>query len=150
MVARVAIGITVTERLVFNTNAKHAFAPGFRLSALDVIILVVGVVTAFALVLVVWWGGFVVGFVVAHFFLFCNVVRMARLLELAWAGVFVALAAATVALDAPGWPVTATVSLVATVVVVVVQMRKPSYHGLGWQWINPGLPAWWETWKGEA
>jgi len=135
---------------VFNTKAKHAFAPGFRLSALDVIILVVGVVTAFALVMVVWWGGFVVGFVVAHFFLFCNVVRMARLLELAWAGVFVALAAATVALDAPGWPVTATVSLVATVVVVVVQMRKPSYHGLGWQWINPGLPAWWETWKGEA
>ena len=135
---------------MFNTNAKHAFAPGFRLSALDVIILVVGVVTAFALVMVVWWGGFVVGFVVAHFFLFCNVVRMARLLELAWAGVFVALAAATVALDAPGWPVTATVSLVATVVVVVVQMRKPSYHGLGWQWINPGLPAWWETWKGEA
>ena len=150
MVARAAIGITVTERLVFNTNAKHAFAPGFRLSALDVIILVVGVVTAFALVMVVCWGGFVVGFVVAHFFLFCNVVRMARLLELAWAGVFVALAAATVALDAPGWPVTATVSLVATVVVVVVQMRKPSYHGLGWQWINPGLPAWWETWKGEA
>lgn len=135
---------------MFNTKAKHAFAPGFRLSALDVIILVVGVVTAFALVMVVWWGGFVVGFVVAHFFLFCNVVRMARLLELAWAGVFVALAAATVALDAPGWPVTATVSLVATVVVVVVQMRKPSYHGLGWQWINPGLPAWWETWKGEA
>ena len=135
---------------MFNTKAKHAFAPGFRLSALDVIILVVGVVTAFALVMVVWWGGFVVGFVVAHFFLFCNVVRMARLLELAWAGVFVALAAATVALDAPGWPVTATVSLVATVVVVVVQMRKPSYHGLGWQWINPGLPAWWETWKGKA
>ena len=135
---------------MFNTKAKHAFAPGFRLSALDVIILVVGVVTAFALVMVVCWGGFVVGFVVAHFFLFCNVVRMARLLELAWAGVFVALAAATVALDAPGWPVTATVSLVATVVVVVVQMRKPSYHGLGWQWINPGLPAWWETWKGEA
>lgn len=150
MVARAGIGITVTERLVFNTNAKYAFAPGFRLSALDVIILVVGVVTAFALVMVVWWGGFVVGFVVAHFFLFCNVVRMARLLELAWAGVFVALAAATVALDAPGWPVTATVSLVATVAVVVVQMRKPSYHGLGWQWINPGLPAWWETWKGEA
>lgn len=135
---------------MFKTKAKHAFAPGFRLSALDVIILVVGVVTAFALVMVVWWGGFVVGFVVAHFFLFCNVVRMARLLELAWAGVFVALAAATVALDAPGWPVTATVSLVATVVVVVVQMRKPSYHGLGWRWINPGLPAWWETRKGEA
>lgn len=139
----------MNERLVFNTNAKHAFAPGFRLSVLDVIILVVGVVAAFALAMVVWWWGFVVGFVVAHFFLFCNVVRMARPLELAWAGVFIALVAATVAQDVPAWPVTASVSLVATVVVVVLEMRKPSYHGLGWQWVNPGLPAWWEAWKAE-
>jgi hypothetical protein len=132
---------------MFNRNAKHTFAPGFRLSLLDVIILVVGVATAFALAKAVWWWGFVVGFVLGHFFLFCNVVRMARPLELAWTGVFVTLAAATVALDVPGWPVTVSVSLVATVVVVVVEIRKPSYHGLGWQWINPGLPAWWESWK---
>jgi len=110
---------------------------------------VVGAVATFALAMVIWWWGFVVGFVLAHFFLFCNVVRVARPLELAWATVFVVLAAATVALDAPGWPVTASVSFVATVVVVVVQMRKPSYHGLGWRWINPGLPAWWEARKPE-
>ena len=139
----------MSERPVFDRNPQRAFAPGFRLSVLDVTVLVVGVVAALALAMMVWWWGFVVGFVVAHFFLFCNVVRMARPLELAWAGIFVALAAATVALDAPGWPVTASVSLVATVVVVVVEMRKPSYHGLGWQWINPGLPAWWDAWKGE-
>jgi hypothetical protein len=24
-------------------------------------------------------------------------------------------------------------------------MWKPSYHGVGWQWINPGLPTWWES-----
>ena len=145
-----AVDIQASERLVFNRIAIHVFAPGFRLSVLDVIILVVGVVAAFGLAMVVWWWGFVVGFVVAHFFLFCNVVRMARPLELAWTGVFVALAAATVALDAPpGWPLTASVSLVTTVAVVIIEMRKPSYHGLGWQWINPGLPAWWEAWKAE-
>jgi hypothetical protein len=150
LVAWAAIGITVNETPVFSANAKHAFAPGFRLSALDVFILAVGVVAALALAMVVWWWGFVMGFVLGHFFLFCNVVRMARPLELGWAAVFLALAAGTVALDVPGWSVTASVSLVATVVVVMVEMRKPSYHGLAWQRINPGLPAWWEAWKAES
>ena len=49
MVAWAAIGIPVNERLVFNTNAKHAFAPGFRLSVPDVIILAIGTATAIAL-----------------------------------------------------------------------------------------------------
>lgn len=128
-----------------NTEAQDRFAPGFRLSALDAIVVVVGLVAAFALATIVPWWGFMVAFVVAHFFLFCNVVRMARPLELAWAGIFLALAAATIALDAPGWPITTSVSLAATVLVVVIQMRKPSYHGLGWQRINPGLRAWWEA-----
>ena len=56
-----------------------------------------GVVAAIVLSMFVWWQGFVVGFVVAHFFLFCNVVRMARPLEFLWSGIFVALAAATIA-----------------------------------------------------
>jgi len=123
------------------------FAPGFRLSVLDAIVLVIGVAAAFALATVVPWWGFMVAFVVAHFFLFCNVVRMARPLELAWAGVFLAFAAATIALDAPGWPITTSISLVATAVVVGIQMRKPSYHGVGWQRINPGLRAWWDASK---
>jgi hypothetical protein len=92
-----------------------------------------------------WWWGFVVAFVLAHFFLFCNVVRMARPLELTWAAVFVVLAGATVAFGTPGWLATAAVSLVVTVVVAVVEMRKPSYHGVGWRWVNPGLPTWWEA-----
>jgi hypothetical protein len=130
---------------VLNRNTKHAFAPGFRLSVLDMTILTVGLAVTFALATVVWWWGFVFGFVLGHFFLFCNVVRMARPLELAWAAVFVVLAAATVALGAPGWQVTVSVSLFTTVVMVVVQIRKPSYHGLGWRLINPELPNWWES-----
>lgn len=95
--------------------------------------------------MIVWWWGFLPAFVLAHFFLFCNVVRMARPLELVWAGVFVVLAGATIAFEIPSWLVTAMVSLLVTVVVVVVEIRKPSYHGVGWKFVNPGLPAWWEA-----
>jgi hypothetical protein len=124
---------------------QAACAPGFRLSAVDGIVLALGTAATIVLWTFVWWWGFVLAFVLAHFFLFCNVVRMARPLELVWAGVFVVLAGATVAMEAPSWLVTALVSSVVTVVVVVVEMRKPSYHGVDWQWINPGLPAWWEA-----
>lgn len=124
---------------------QRAFAPGFRLSVLDVVVLVGGTAATIVLSMFVWWWGFVPAFVLAHFFLFCNVVRMARPLELLWGGVFVVLAGATVAFETPGWLVTALVSLLVTVAVVIVEMRKPSYHGVGWQRINPGLPAWWEA-----
>lgn len=120
------------------------FSPGFRLSLLDIGVLVVGALTAWVLAAQMWWLGFIVGFVVAHFFLFCNVFRLGRPLELAWAGVFVALAGGTIVQDAPGWGITAAGSLSATMVVILLEMRKPSYHGVLWRWINPGLPDWWE------
>jgi hypothetical protein len=128
-----------------NAEAANAFAPGFRLSVLDACVLAAGAATAVALATVVAWWGFAVAFVVAHFFLFCNVVRMARPLELAWAGLFLALAGATIALEVPGWPATIAASLAMTAAVVAIQLRKPSYHGLGWQRINPGLRAWFEA-----
>jgi hypothetical protein len=124
---------------------KPDFLPGFRLSRLDVLVVVVGVVATLVLATFEWWWGFVVGFVLAHFFLFCNVFRLARSLELTWAGVFVLLAGMTVAMGFPGWGITAAVSLAVTLAVVAVEVRKPSYHGVGWRWINPGLPAWWEA-----
>jgi hypothetical protein len=121
------------------------FAPGFRLSVRDVVVIVIGIAAAAYLHATEPWWSFIVVFVVAHFFLFCNVVRMARPLELAWAATFLALASATLLIETPTWPITALISLGATVVVVVLQMRKPSYHGLGWQRINPGLREWWSS-----
>jgi hypothetical protein len=129
-------------------DSRNEFSPGFRLSVLDALIIAIGAAAAFFLASVEPWWGFMVAFVVAHFFLFCNIVRMARPLELAWAGIFLALAATTIVLDIPGWPLTASASLAVTLVVVVLQMRKPSYHGLGWQRINPGLRAWWSSGRG--
>jgi hypothetical protein len=122
-----------------------AFVPGFRFSVVDGFVLVGGVVGTIVLSIFAWWQGFVLGFVIAHFFLFCNVVRMARPLELLWGGVFVALAGSTIATGTPGWLVTTVVSLSVTVIAVIVQIRNPEYHGVGWKWINPGLPAWWEA-----
>lgn len=64
------------------------FNPGFRISKLDIAVIIV------ALAVAVWLYGhsaklsFVVVFVVAHFFLFCNIVRMSRTPELIWGAIF--------------------------------------------------------------
>jgi hypothetical protein len=121
------------------------FNPGFRLSTVDIAVIIIGTILSVCLWQQTWWIGFIVAFVTSHFFLFCNIVRMARPLELAWSAIFVILAGATITSESPGWPITIAVSLAATVVVVLLEMRKPSYHGIAWQRINPGLPAWWEV-----
>jgi hypothetical protein len=110
----------------------------------DVVVIVVGALAAAYLAGLEPWWGFAVAFVVGHFFLFCNVVRMARPYELAWAAAFLAAASATLLTGSPGWPATIALSLAVTLVVVVLQMRRPSYHGVLWQRVNPGLREWWE------
>lgn len=120
------------------------FQPGFRISTLDVLILAVGAIASAVMWTQVWWAGFVIAYVVGHFFLFCNVFRVARPLELTWGGIFVLLAASTIAFDRPTWPVTIISSLAVTVIVIGLEMRKPSYHGALWSILNPGLLQWWE------
>jgi hypothetical protein len=124
------------------------FQPGFRISAMDIAVLIVGGAGAVFAAEAEWWLGVIVGFAVGHFFLFCNVFRVARPLELAWAGLYVVLAGSTIVMNQPGWPITLATSLVATLLVVGVQLRQPSYHGVGWHWINPELPQWWEAHAG--
>ena len=119
------------------------FQPGFRMSPIDVFVLGAGVVGTIVLSSFLGWTGLLVAFVVGHFFLFCNVLRVPRVLELAWAGIFVALAAGSIVSAIPGWPIALAVSLGATFVVAAITLRKPSYHGVGWQRINPNLRQWW-------
>ncbi|MDB5342657.1 MAG: hypothetical protein JWP89_1034 [Schlesneria sp.] len=104
------------------------------------------IVTAIASVIlgnVVWWWGVGLAFVVLHFFLFCNIVRMARPLELVWAAIFTSLAAMTVTMNTPSPLATFGLSFLVTPIVVALEMRKSSYHGIAWQTINPNLPNWW-------
>jgi len=125
--------------------AERKFQPGFRLSTLDVIVLVVGAVASAYSMTVDRWFGVAIAFVVLHFFLFCNVLRMSRVLELIWAGIFAALAIASISFDLLSWATVFAISSAVTVIVAVVEARRPSYHGVGWQKLNPRLPEWWAT-----
>lgn len=125
--------------------AERKFQPGFRLSMLDVIVLLIGGVASAYVATIDQWFGIAIAFVVLHFFLFCNILRMSRPLELVWAGIFASLAIGAILLNVPSWPVVFAVSSVVTVVVAMIEMRRPSYHGVGWQKLNPGLPDWWQS-----
>lgn len=126
------------------TNRK--FKPGFRLSAIDVAVLVLGsVAAAYLSMQISLWLGLGVAFVVAHFFLFCNVFRVARPLELGWSAVFVTLVLCCTLFAVPSWPLVFALTLPATIAVIGLEMSKASYHGVLWQSINPQLPDWWEA-----
>ena len=124
---------------------ERKFQPGFRLSVIDVLVLVLGGVGSGYANTFDRWFGIAVAFVVLHFFLFCNVLRLPRLPELIWAGVFSAMACGAIALRFPPWSVVFGVSLMVTVAVAFIEIRRPSYHGVGWQTLNPGLPEWWRS-----
>ncbi len=87
-------------------------------------------------------------YVVGHFFLFCNVIRMARPLELIWAVVFLTLCAVAVGFAWISWPLVFLISGGVTIIVTIIQTRAPSYHGVGWKLINPALPDWWSKQAG--
>ena len=123
----------------------QTFNPGFRISTLDVVVLLLGASFAAGISFVEPWIGVATVFAVTHFFVFCNVVRLARPLELTWAATFIVLATITVILDAWSWPVTLGLALVWSTALVAIELRKPSYHGAFWRQINPGLPQWWEA-----
>jgi len=125
--------------------ATPQFAPGPRLSALDVAVLVTAGVASVICAVLAGWIGLAIAFVVGYFFLFCNVFRVSRSLELLWSAVFILLVLGTSFFDRPGWLITIAAAAGTSVLVIAWEIRKPSYHGIGWQWINPGLRRWWQS-----
>ena len=125
------------------------FSPGFRISPRDSLVLIVGTLGTLALSAQIPIGAFVVGFVVLHFFLFCNVFRIPRCPELIWAGSFVSLSASTIYTDVPGWIATFATSLALSMFLICRSLFQPDYHGVCWQRINPGLRGWWEEQVGR-
>ena len=100
------------------------FQPGFRLSEMDVGFLMLGVCAAVLLARLDERLGMAVLFVLAHFFLFCNVLRMSRPLEQVWAAIFVLLAGSTFYFDFPPWNYTVAVMLVVTIILAFVQIFR--------------------------
>lgn len=127
------------------TDTTPKFAPGFRLSWRDVIIIIAGIGLSLGLNKSYWPISLIIMFALGHFFLFCNVFRISRRLEFIWAGAFIILCSATIICEFPNWMATIVISLGITVVVVACEIRKPSYHGICWQKVNPGLKEWWDS-----
>lgn len=123
---------------------ERGFSPGFRCSFLDVVVLIAGAAGCVAMLSIDGRIAFIIGFTIGHFFLFCNVFRISRTLELAWAAVFVTLCSASFQWGQPPWMATAGMSFAITCLVIMLELPKPSYHGIGWRKINPRLPEWWE------
>ena len=121
-----------------------AFSPGFRFSILDGVILAIGAAATIGFAMIDPWIGIAIAFVVLHFFLFCNILRMSRPLELVWAAIFAVLAVLATA-ELIGWPAAFGLSLLTTLLVAVVEVRRPSYHGVVWKSVNPHLPEWWQA-----
>lgn len=119
------------------------FRPGFRLSEIDVGVLMLGVLASVLLARFDESFAAALLFTLAHFFLFCNVLRMSRPLELVWALLFVLLAASTIRTGFPPWSYTFLAMLAVTAILAVVQVMRASYHGVFWQQLNPNLPQWW-------
>lgn len=124
---------------------QREFRPGFRFSFSDALVLGLGAFGTWRLWPENWLLAFVIAFVVGHFFLFCNVFRISRGLELCWAAVFVTAASLTTTSTHPAWTAIALPSLITTAVVISIEFSLPSYHGIGWQRINPRLQEWWQT-----
>ncbi len=113
------------------------------MSLQDALVLIAGAVATIILATRVWQAAVITGFAVGHFFLFCNVFRIERKPELHWAGLFVSLTTLNVLTSFPGWAATLGVSLGASAGLILMEMRKANYHGIGWKRINPDLPKWW-------
>ncbi|WP_413662907.1 hypothetical protein ACG1BZ_17295 [Microbulbifer sp. CNSA002] len=120
------------------------FKPGFRISLLDIAVLTVAAILAYVISSRSMILMTIVLFVVGHFFLFCNVIRISRISELIWAGVFVSMSTITEIAGIVSWYTTIGISLFVTFVLVILELRKESYHGVLWQEVNPNLPVWYE------
>lgn len=119
------------------------FRPGFRLSEIDIGVLLLGILTSVLIARFDESLAVALLFTLGHFFMFCNVLRMGRPLELVWAVLFVLLAGSTILNGFPSWSYTLYAMLAVTAILALVQVLQPSYHGVFWRQLNPNLPQWW-------
>jgi len=112
---------------------------GFRFFPTDAA--VIGVLATAAIVLhhaenPLWWILIVVG---GHFFLFCNIIRVRRMFELLWAGLFIANIAAWLWFAELRWTGVLCVQLPITAGLVFAEFCSARYHGVLARRTNPRL-----------
>ena len=106
---------------------------GFRLSGLDVAVIVLAIVLTFGtrpwLAELSWLFVIVAG----HFFLFCNVFRIHRWYELAWSGLFIINVSTWYVMDALNWLGVLLVQCPITLVLILMSFVQRDYHGVCWR-----------------
>ena len=120
-------------------DSRLARKHGFRMSALDGVVLLLGTILTIWLrneAFPLWW---IVPMALGHFFLFCNVFLVWRRLELAWAVAFVILVGVHLAFGHTDWLSPLMMQMPVTLTVLWLQLRSPWYHGIFARQINPRL-----------
>lgn len=125
------------------------FAPGFRFSWTDAAALMVGALLVCWLARLAGELALLAAFVIGHFFLFCNVFRIGRKPELVWAGAFVILAGLSIGLEWLDLRAALGLALGLSTLLILREMCLPRYHGIFWQRMNPRLPEWWDSRRGQ-
>jgi hypothetical protein len=115
--------------------------PGFRLSWADAGILLSGAV-------ITWWGcgylgslALLLAIVLLHFFLFCNVFRIRRKLELIWAALFVVNVLVWSLFGQIVWWYVLVAQAPITLSLIAVEIRSDRYHGIGYSLRNRGASS---------
>ncbi len=112
--------------------------PGCRLSPRDALVLVAATLLYFLANRFLPNFAWLIPFVVAHFFFFCNILRPGTRLELAWAGWFVAqIVGWAIWKDEPALLSTRLLQSPVTLAITFLALRSPDYHGVFWRKINP-------------
>jgi len=119
-----------TEPSAFTLKGKPLTC-GVRFSALDAVFLLVGTAAT------VWiWRihsefALLIPFLLFHFFLFCNVFRVARASELVWSGVFIVVfSLGSASSYVVNWPAICAIQLPLTAFLLWRETRQPWYHGM--------------------
>ncbi len=112
---------------------------GFRLSMIDVVVLVASAAFTIGLWQPTATYSYIGLLVVLHFFLFCNVFRIPRRPELIWGACFLLVCCVCLIADVYS-PLIVTLSILPfTLATIGWCFRQPSYHGVLAKLINPRL-----------
>ena len=111
---------------------------GFRLSVADGLILVAGGLASWPTYRTLGEHALMLPLVLGHFFLFCNVFRIRRNYEYIWAAVWVVNYCAWLFSGSFTWWGVLAVQSPLTVLLIVLEIRSPEYHGILWRRLRRG------------
>jgi len=130
-------------------SGQPDFRPGFRLSGFDCILIGVGVIAAYFAFSLRSFLVAVPAYVIFTFFLYCNVFRIRRKPELIWASMFTISVLTRFYFGQPPWLVVLGGGIALSIILIAIEMRHPSYHGIFWRSVNPRLLVWWKQHNGQ-